>query len=163
MIKKLILVDFDSTLAKTPDDIEGKRIWKEKTGETYPHVGWYGRNQSLDMNVFDIPPIEPTLSMVKENYGVEGTKVFLLTGRLPKNGPFVEKIIESYGIKFDEYFYKTSYETLVFKLKKMSELLEDYPDVEEVILYEDRVLHFDAFENWGKEHKEIKFKLIRIG
>lgn len=162
-ITKIYLIDFDSTLSKTPSSEEGRVIWKEKMGSEYPHKGWYGRNDSLNMDVFEIPPIEPTLSIVKQKYGIEGTKVFLLTGRLPKNGPFVEKIINSYGLKFDDYFYKTGHETLYFKLKKMSELLEEYPDTEEVTLLEDRIEHFDAFEAWGKQQKNIKFKLHRIG
>ncbi len=162
-ITRILLIDFDQTLINTgtPEDI--KRIWFEKKGTPWPHKGIWSQNDSLDMDVFDFPAIEPTLSIVKQNYGIEGTKVFLLTGRLPKNGPFVEKIINSYGLKFDDYFYKTGHETLYFKLKKMSELLEEYPDTEEVTLLEDRIEHFDAFEAWGKQQKNIKFKLYRIG
>jgi len=40
-IKKLISFDFDDTLVHTTLPAEGKVIWKEKTGEDWPHRGWW--------------------------------------------------------------------------------------------------------------------------
>jgi hypothetical protein len=162
-VTKIFLIDFDGTISRSPNRKEAEIIYKEKVGEDWPFKGFYGRNESLDMNIFDFPPIQSTVDVVKKHYGQPNTKVFLLTGRVPKNSQAVEKILDSYGVKFDDYFYKTSHDTLDFKLKKMSELLVQYPDTQEVTLFEDRKEHFDAFEKWGKEHKNIKFKLIRVG
>jgi hypothetical protein len=161
-VTKIFLIDFDGTISNTPEKEEGIKIYKEKTGNDYPHKGWWGRNESLDMNMFDIKPIQSTVDVVKKHYGQPNTKVFLLTGRVPKNSQAVEKILDSYGVKFDDYFYKTSHDTLDFKLKKMSELLVQYPDTQEVTLFEDRKEHFDAFEKWGENNKNIKFKLIKV-
>lgn len=40
MIKKLSFYDFDGCLVNSPEPEEGKRIYKEKTGDDYPHKGW---------------------------------------------------------------------------------------------------------------------------
>ena len=162
VVTKIYLIDFDGTIARTPEREEGVKIYKDKTGNDYPHKGWWGRNESLDMDMFDIKPIQSTVDVVKREYGKPNTKVFLLTGRVPKNSQAVEKILNSYGVKFDDYFYKTSHDTLDFKLKKMSQLLVEYPDTQEVILMEDRQEHFAAFEKWGENNKNIKFKLIKV-
>ena len=162
VVTKIYLIDFDGTIARTPEREEGVKIYKDKTGNDYPHKGWWGRNESLDMDMFDIEPIQSTVDVVKREYGKPNTKVFLLTGRVPKNSKSVEKILNSYGVKFDDFFYKTSHDTLDFKLKKMSQLLVEYPDTQEVILMEDRQEHFAAFEKWGENNKNIKFKLIKV-
>lgn len=162
VVTKIFLIDFDGTISRSPNRKEAEKIYKEKIGEDWPFKGFYGRNESLDMNIFEFPPIQSTVDVVKREYGKPNTKVFLLTGRVPKNSQAVEKILNSYGVKFDDYFYKTSHDTLDFKLKKMSQLLEEYPDTQEVTLYEDRQEHFDAFEKWGQQHKNIKFKLIKV-
>lgn len=161
-ITRLYLIDFDGSISRSPDRKEAEKIYKEKIGEEWPFKGFYGRNESLDMNIFEFPPIQSTVDVVKSEYGKPNTKVFLLTGRVPKNSQAVEKILNSYGVKFDDYFYKTSHDTLDFKLKKMSQLLVEYPDTQEVILLEDRKEHFDAFEKWGENNKNIKFKLIKV-
>lgn len=161
-IKEIIIIDFDGTIAATPEPETGKVIYKEKTGEEYPHKGWWGHNSSLDTTIFDIQPIEPTFSFVKEMYGREGVKVFLLTGRLPKNSKHVEIILDGFGVKFDDYFYKTHHDTITFKLNKMSELLVQYPDVERFMVFEDREEHFEHFQKWGFEQKQIDFTLIKI-
>ena len=110
VVTKIYLIDFDGTIARTPEREEGVKIYKDKTGNDYPHKGWWGRNESLDMDMFDIKPIQSTVDVVKREYGKPNTKVFLLTGRVPKNSQAVEKILNSYGVKFDDYFYKTSHE-----------------------------------------------------
>ena len=53
---KLSVFDFDGTLIATPLPDSGKIAYEEKTGKTWPHKGWWGQADSLDMNVFDIQP-----------------------------------------------------------------------------------------------------------
>jgi len=42
----------------------GKETWKEKTGEDWPHLGWWGRATSLDPDIFYV---------VKTNGCIENT------------------------------------------------------------------------------------------
>ena len=62
MKKNLVIFDFDQTLMDTLGKEEGLKIWKEKTGQDYPHKGWWGRKESLDLDVFDIEPNEDVLT-----------------------------------------------------------------------------------------------------
>ena len=56
-ITKIEIYDFDGTLVDTQLPDTGKPIWKEKTGEDWPYKGWWGRVESLDMDVFEQKPV----------------------------------------------------------------------------------------------------------
>ena len=49
----LVVFDFDATLIKTTLPDVGKGMWSSHHGIEYPHVGWWGRKESLDSDVFD--------------------------------------------------------------------------------------------------------------
>ena len=53
-ITKLAVFDFDGTLIDTPLPEFGKQEYKDKTGEEWPHAGWWGQPLSLDSEIFDI-------------------------------------------------------------------------------------------------------------
>ena len=55
MIKKIVIFDFDGTLCFTPEPVEGKKIWFEKTGTVFPYPGWWSKKETLDMDIFYIP------------------------------------------------------------------------------------------------------------
>ena len=61
-IRKVSIYDFDGTLIKTPEPELGKKIWKEKTGEDYPHKGWWGKRESLDIDIFEHEPFADIVS-----------------------------------------------------------------------------------------------------
>ena len=63
-MKRLIIFDLDGTLMNTPSPEEGKPLWEKHYGEKYPHIGWWGRKESLDTNVFNIKPIPSVLSQL---------------------------------------------------------------------------------------------------
>ena len=65
--KRLICFDFDDTLFHTPLPEEGKKIWKEKTGQEWPHIGWWGKPESIDNEIFEIPKNETLFIGDKEN------------------------------------------------------------------------------------------------
>jgi hypothetical protein len=45
---ELLVYDFDGTLANTPTPREGKIMYENKIGQAWPHVGWWGRQESLE-------------------------------------------------------------------------------------------------------------------
>ena len=81
---KLSIMDFDGTLINTPLPEEGKVTYKNKTGKDWPHVGWWSKAESLDMNIFNIKSIPDVVT----DYNVEKSNpnniVVMLTGRLLK-------------------------------------------------------------------------------
>ena len=158
-ITKISIFDFDGTLMATPepdgiDSETGKpisNVYKEKTGEDWPFKGWWGRNEGLDMEIFDINPIPSVIADYNEEVARPNTRVVMMTGRIPKNAEHVEKILKAHSLKFDEYIYKKKSDTLGFKIGKLEEMLANYPNLREIEMWEDRVEHTKAFREWGAD------------
>ena len=151
-INKISIFDFDGTLMRTPDSTEGKKQWEEFYGEEYPHKGWWGKPESLDDAVFDIQPIDSTVSDYKKEIKTPNTFVIMLTGRLPHQSSQVEELLALHNIYFKEYHYKSDGDTLTSKLNTIKSLLNRFPQVKEIEMWEDREAHVIAFEEWGKEN-----------
>jgi len=160
-ITKIAIFDFDGTLMKTPHPDTGKIEWEEKTGKDYPHRGWWSKRESLDTNVFNINPIKDTVMEYLAEYEDPNTLVIMLTGRLSNQADQVEHILNSQGIIFDEYHYKNDGDTLSSKLNTIQSLLNRYPNVNHIEIYEDREPHAKGFEDWGEENNiDIKVNLV---
>ena len=151
-INKISIFDFDGTLMKTPNSIEGKKQWEEFYGKDYPHKGWWGKPESLDDAVFDIQPIESTVSDYKKEINNPNTFVIMLTGRIPHQSSQIEELLALHNIYFKEYHYKSDGDTLTSKLNTIKSLLNRFPQVNEIEMWEDREAHVIAFEEWGKEN-----------
>lgn len=160
-ITKISIFDFDGTLMATPEPETGMKIYKEKTGKDWPFQGWWGRNESLDMDIFDIKPISSVIADYNKERVKPNTRVIMMTGRIPKNADYVEKILNKYNITFDEYIYKKASDTLSFKINNLEEMLKSYPKLKEIEIWEDRVLHSKAFEEWGAD-KSIKMVVNQV-
>lgn len=149
-ITKIAIFDFDGTLVDSPLPDTGKPFYKEKTGKDWPHIGWFGKADSLDIDVFDIPLIDS----VKKAYDTlrmeEGTVMVMLTGRQGFLAKEVERIIKAHGLVFDEYHYNKGGPTEDAKIKTMDELLIKYQDVTELIMFEDRIAHIILFTDYLK-------------
>lgn len=160
-ITKIAIFDFDGTLMDTPHPDTGKQEWEEKTGEKYPHIGWWSKRESLDTNVFDIQSIKSTIIDYFAESDDPNTLVIMLTGRLPQQADQVEKILNDRSLVFDEYHYKGNGATLNSKINTIKSLLNRYPNVNFIEMYEDREPHAISFEEWGKENGvNIKVNLI---
>lgn len=140
MITRLAFYDMDGTLMDTPLPEEGKLHWKEVTGEDYPHLGWWGRAESLDTSVFDIKPFPTVLSQLKDDTARPDTRTVLLTNRIEKLRPAVMNLLRSNGISFDEYSLKNGGEE---KDNRIERYIHKYPDVKEVIFFDDRDKEID--------------------
>lgn len=148
-MKNLSVYDMDGTLIDTPEKEEGKQIWKEKTGEQYPHKGWWGRRESLNTDIFDINPIPSILSKFKKDIADPDTYVIILTARLEKLRPEVEKILDMHHIEPDELILKMGNET---KGDVIFNYVIKFPDLEKIEVYDDFA--------GGMEHKIQEFTNI---
>lgn len=164
LINKISIFDFDGTLMKTPHPEEGKKQWEEFTGKEYPHIGWWSKPESLDDSVFDIQPIEPTVEdYLKEKSNPE-TLVIMLTGRLPHQAEQVEELLLLHNVSFDEYHYKGNGDTLTSKINTIKSLLNRFPNVTEIEMWEDREPHAIEFKQWGEENGvNLKVNLVTNG
>jgi HAD domain family 1 in Swiss Army Knife RNA repair proteins len=148
---KLSVFDFDNTLIATPLPDSGKIAYEEKTGKSWPHKGWWGQADSLDMNVFDIQPNPDVVSDFKKEKSSDTTLTVMLTGRLKKLSNFVKAILDKHNLTFDEYHFNNGGRTDEEKLKTLDELLDKYPSIKIVEQWDDRLSHIPKFEAWGKE------------
>ena len=147
--KKLICFDFDKTLCHTSEPEEGKIIWKEKTGKDYPHVGWWGKPETLDLEIFDTPLNKSVYDEYLKAVSESDNFVILATGRIEKLRNEVEKILNKYNLSFDGVFLNNGGDTFTFKRKLFERLISELQP-EEFIMYDDREAHLEEFEKWAK-------------
>ena len=148
-ITKLAVFDFDGTLVDTPLPDVGKKEYKEKTGKDWPFPGWWGQPLSLDLSIFDMPTVPMVMSAYKKEKISPDTCMVMLTGRMVKLGDMVKKILDSKGLTFDEYHFNRGGSTETAKMKTMESLLEKYPKVYELEMWDDRLAHIPVFQSWG--------------
>lgn len=164
-IKKLSVYDFDGTLAFSPTPEIGKEIWKNVTGLEYPfkteedlntkekHIGWWGKIESLDLDVFDVQLNPKVMNALLEDLNDDSVYTVLLTGRLKTKKanfePIIKKILEKHNIgELDEYLLNTGMSTIKFKLKELDRLKKSLKNIEHVNIWEDRLDHIPQFEKW---------------
>ena len=148
---KLAVFDFDSTLVDTPLPIEGKILYKQKTGNDWPHAGWWGQPLSLDMQVFDMKPIPNVIRDYKKETSNPDTMVVMVTGRMVKLADMVKNILSTLGLNFHEYHFNRGGSTDVAKKKTFDQILEQNPSIKDVELWDDREEHIPIFQAWGDD------------
>jgi len=151
---KLAIWDFDGTLVNTPLPDEGKVLYKEKTGNDWPHKGWWSKSESLDLEVFDIPTIDSVIADYVIESSNENTAIIMLTGRMEQLSEDVKKILDSHGLVFHEYHFNKGGSTDYAKMKTMDNLLKKYTNVREIQMWDDRLEHIPIFEKWGETKLE---------
>lgn len=152
-ITKLSIFDFDGTLISTPLPDAGKILYQEKTGKPWPHVGWWGKTESLDMTIFDMKAIPSVKASYHEERAKEETLMVMLTGRMQTDKidltTNVKKILYAHKFEFDEYILNRGGSTDAAKVKSMEKLLEKYTDVDFIEMWDDRDEHIPIFESFG--------------
>lgn len=144
MIKILHAIDFDGTLCNSPEPEEGKVTWEDVTGEEYPHIGWWGRKESLDTDVFEINMFDDIVNIVRREELNEDSYVFVLTNRIEKLKPEVQNILNLNGVRVDFVDTKRNGKN---KGERILEYLETFPDLEEINVYDDRPKEIDSFKS----------------
>jgi hypothetical protein len=128
---------------------DGKRIWLEKKGVEYPHIGWWAREESLDTEIFTHPLNEPIYQEYLRYIHQKNTAVFLVTGRLQKMKEKVLSIIDMHKLSFDNiHCNRGGAATFEYKSALFEEMLLDNPKTKELIIYDDREEHIYKFVDW---------------
>jgi len=152
--KKLSVFDFDGTLVNSPLPEEGKKEYKEKTGEYWPHAGWWGQPLSLDSEIFDINIIPSVIRAYLKEINDSNTMVVMVTGRINKLSGLVKKILDDNGLKFHEYHFNNGGSTESAKKKTFDKILSENPSITEMEVWDDRLEHIPVFQAWGDEKLE---------
>ena len=151
MYKKLICFDFDGTLCHTPEPSEGEKTWFEKTGKIWPYKGWWGKEESLDTDIFDIPVNDWVYKKYLEAIVDDYAYVILATGRLEHATNMrnrVESILTKNNLSFDDVYLNTGGDTFKFKTKLFESLTKEI-GATEMVMYDDRQEHLVKFEQWS--------------
>ncbi len=149
-ITKITIWDFDGTLIDSPLPDFGKKYYEEKTGIKWPYKGWWGRELSLDMEIFDMPVVPQVIEAYHKEKANDTTLMVMLTGRMEIMRPHVIKILDSHDLKFDEYHFNKFGATEVAKMRTMEKLLAKYTDVTHIEAWDDRLAHIPIFEAFGQ-------------
>jgi cellobiose-specific phosphotransferase system component IIB len=158
MIKKLVAFDFDGTLSDSPMPDEGKKIWKTKKGVDYSHKGWWGRVESLDNEVFNITMFKGILDILEKEILNDETYVIILTSRMEKLRPQVEKILKDCGVHVDKIDMKRSNKT---KGEKILRYTKEFPHLREICVYDDKDSEIKVYQDIVSELPwRIDFKIF---
>lgn len=161
-VKIISIFDFDGSLYDTPLPTDlNREILEVFRGFNKP--GWWGRPESLDIDLFEIKPIPWVLE--KYNYHTSnGHYKVLMTGRVRKLEDQVMKIIDQDKLKFNEYHLSDSRKTIIFKEDRIRKLVEKF-NPKEVFFYDDRTDHIPTFRKIGDELEDtlgVKFRLFHV-
>lgn len=142
MIKRLAAFDFDGTLIDSPEKEQGKLLWAERTGQPYPYQGWWGKPESLDLNIFDIKPFSTVLHQLNREQSIPDTYVIVLTSRMEKLRPQVQAVLDKNNIHVDKLDMKYDWKD---KGRKILDYIQKFPDLEEINVYDDMEEHIIAY------------------
>jgi hypothetical protein len=148
-VKKVVSFDLDGTMCFTPEPEDGKKVYKKVTGQEWPHSGWWGRKESLDLDIFPIPVNPLVYSDYLKHKSDNESYIILATGRLDKLQNEVQKILDYNNLDFDEVHCNPGVDTYIFKTKLFERLIQQHrPEV--FTMYDDRHEHLVKFGEWAK-------------
>jgi hypothetical protein len=156
-ITKVSVFDFDATLIDTMMPDLGKQIWKDITGEDFPHKGWWSKRESLDIEKFPHNAFDDMTAEFNKAKSEGNTFVALCTGRIVPLTDQVKAILAKHNFQFDDVvltgdkrFNDGAKDTLRFKINYLNSLQGQFPNLEEIEFWDDRKIHHTAFVQWGK-------------
>jgi len=150
MIRKLEIFDFDHTVMSTVNEEYGKRTWEQLAGEPFPDPDYYKSTHSLDIRLPHKPKWE-IVDRVDVSLRDRSILTILMTGRKTHLKSDIIELCDHYNIRFQKYFCTPAHiPTLEYKLKKLAYLIDEFSDVTEVEMWDDRHHHADAFEALGR-------------
>lgn len=152
-VKRVLIFDFDGTLAATPTPAIGIPAYERVTGRRWPHRGggWWSKPESLqpplDRMIGDGPAIEDWFRVQRERAVAPPALVCMMTGRIVPLAPLVERWLQARGVSPDRcYYHSGGGSTLDVKLRHIRRILRECSRATALELWEDRPEHADAFE-----------------
>ena len=137
------LFDFDNTIVKLPYP------------ETYDYMD---TDESLDPSLgFKI--IKRTYMGYKDAVQKNDGPIFLLSNRVAPLKDSLEKILKTFGYKFDGYYLIDSEDR--HKGNRIKKILEKYPGCNHIKYWEDKDKWIDAVTETMEDYPDIKLEVIK--
>lgn len=188
-IRAIHVYDFDNTLFLTP--MPNSKIWHLPTlsllqsSSWLPGGGWW-HNPRLLASAGEGLEAEETrawtgwwneyiVQLVELSMQQKDALTVLLTGRGVKGyAELIQRMVKSKGLSFDLIVLKPEIlpngvppkDTFMFKCMFLVDLLNTYTEAQEIKIYEDRVKHVRAFENFAQSafpsRAHLKVDVIQV-
>lgn len=153
--------DFDGCLFDSPIPETGKDVWSTFHGKPYPHIGWWGRVESMDLLVYDIKPFKQVHDIYLEGKN-ENTIDFILTSRLDKFEPIIMQLLKDNDIDIKYVLTKNKHE----KGERIVQTIEWFSDknITDVYFYDDRDKEIISAEAVKEQIEDmgINFHIVQI-
>lgn len=159
MKQKIIFLDFNATIVDVPGPENGRNIYFKKTGQVYPHIGWWSKPVTLDMKIFDIKLIKEVDLVFQSATLDPNAKTVLLTNRIPKMVAAVRKVLNHHKYKMDLYSFNTGQENKGERILKILETV--FPDATDAEFYDDDSGHLDD-ARIALEGYKVPIKLFHV-
>lgn len=156
--------DFDGSLIDSPLPDYGKEQYERIKGIKYPHIGWWGRVESLDLNIFDIQANPRLKSIILKSFETENEYNYILTSRIYKLKNEVKAVLLHNGIN-PESFEDFSMFTAKHKGERILDIIyANEESIKEIHVYEDRDKEFLVLEEVRTiiESYDIKYLVHEI-
>lgn len=159
MKQTIIFFDFDSTICHMLEPEDGKKEYLAKTGKEFPHIGWWSKPESLDLDIFDIKLIESVDAVFQIASKDPTCKTVLLTNRITKMKDHVRKVLDHHNYKMDLYTFKAGSEN---KGERIFSILNNhFPLATNAAFYDDDPQHLVDTQNAMKAHN-VRVKLFKV-
>ena len=146
-MKKLAVYDFDGTLVDSPQPETGVKQWSDYYHKPYPYkAGWWGKSESLDLNVFDFKIHPIIVAKLRDDYSDPDTYVLILTARLEKLRSQVEAILKAKGIPYNKLVMNSTGK--MDKGNVIIHYMQKFPELEEIDVYDDMQNKLDKLEEY---------------
>lgn len=172
MKNKLVVFDIDGCMLNTPEPEEGKLMYEETFGIKYPHVGWWGRPESLSPE-FDIKPNEAVHELYRKAM-LDGSHIIMMTNRLKKLGDLLTMHLRRHGIIFEHKSYGDTMNGKQTKPIRVGSFLDvltsDGHVIDELVVIDDmdeQIDHYivmrEAFIQRGLSMKVLILQILKDG
>lgn len=152
----LNVFDFDGTLMDSPLPEDGKKKYKEITGNDWPHKGWWGQIDSL--KPFDVKPIEGTKDLYNQYTVIPNSVNVLMTNRLAKFEPIVKEKLSGLYI-FDYYDFKNDNRE---KPDRIKDILKNNPSIEIINIFDDMDDQIERFNRFRDDNPQLEINVYQV-
>lgn len=183
-MKSIHVYDFDNTLFLSP--LPNPKLWNGPTmgqlqhQEAFTNGGWWHNSAILAATGEGVAKEEArawegwwnelVVSLVELSMAQKDTLKVLLTGRSVKGfSELIQRIVATRNLEFDMICLKPEagpegekiQNTKQFKTTLLSKMMDTYVHAEDLKIYEDRLGHVHAFEQFFQEYNEGMLKAGR--